>query len=1057
MAEGADSPTTGPGEASFDEVGVSRTPPKSRLVVFYAVLALVTAVVVAFVISEGQDKEGQPTIAGGYDAESPSTCLGSPPEPPGGRELPSTAPAQPLAAGPSFDVQQSGEFVNFTNTQGTLAAKLRLETAEGDETPRRLHGDVDCVKGGKAEFEGTATPGQRPRIEGRLTGDGIPPAEQGLAAELRRDPPEPGSPKPRAPSSIAGIFRLSPRSTCFGGTFEIEGEGPTYEVTAKEKELGELHYDDEKGIVTGDVECTRGGAAKVRGQAVDRNINNLQIIPLDEARPTEASSPGGTPPPLTTPSGLPPAGERVTATEQRESFGHTLASFFIAVAIVMLIARLFGIGAVKIGQPRVMGEVVAGIALGPTIFGAVTPDLQAQVFSTDILPAIGVVANLGLIFYMFLVGLELDPSQLKGRIGQAAAISNTSVALPMILGLAVALPIYDAVGPDTKFIGFALFMGVAMSITAFPVLARILVERRMLKRPVGAISLACAAIDDVTAWFLIALATAVAVAGSGSDVIVTIALAVAFCLVMGLLARPLLSRVSTAYDEAGRVPGGWIAAIFAGVLLSAFVTEEIGIAVIFGAFIMGMIMPRNAELTEDVTGRIEDFTVILLLPLFFAYTGLRTDIGLLDRPELLVMTLVLFAVAIVGKLFGAFIAARLTGFRSRASAVIGTLMNTRGLTELIVLNLALEKGVISDALFAMLVIMALATTFMAGPLLNRLDPKNTFGAPVEEELEEARKESSLQFPELEVPEHSILVAPQTAGGLSQLRGLADPLARSEPPRELILARLVLPPRGAASGVRGGLQTENKLLREASNEVNIARLELIEKGIAARAVAFTSPDPGADLARLARSEEVDLVVIDGRRPLLGEGVPRGEVGAVLEQAPCDVGVLVAREGDEVIPGEERAVVVPFGGAEHDWAALELGAWLASATRAPLKLLGAAGQTEEGKSATRLLGDAGLLVQQYAGISAEPVVAEPGREGIVKAASGAGLLVIGLSDRWRQEGLGPTRSEIARAAPAPVLFVRRGTRPGALAPREDVTRFTWSSPGAGQGYAPGGSIS
>jgi hypothetical protein len=262
---------------------------------------------------------------------------------------------------------------------------------------------------------------------------------------------------------------------------------------------------------------------------------------------------------------------------------------------------------------------------------------------------------------------------------------------------------------------------------------------------------------------------------------------------------------------------------------------------------------------------------------------------------------------------------------------------------------------------------------------------------------------------------------------------------------LILARLVAPPRAAAAGVRAGLQTENKLLREATREVQTARDELVADRVAARAVAFISTDPGRDLSRVAEREEVDLVLMDGRRPLLGEGVPRGEVGAVLEQAPSDVAVLVAKEGEEVRPREDRAVIVPFGGADHDWAALELGAWIASSTAAPLKLLGAAGQTEDTPRLTRMLGDAGLLVQQYAGVAAEPLVAEPGREGIIEAAAGGGLLVIGLSQRWRREGLGPTRSEIARAAPAPVLFVRRGTRPGALAPPENVTRFSWSSPG------------
>jgi nucleotide-binding universal stress UspA family protein len=219
------------------------------------------------------------------------------------------------------------------------------------------------------------------------------------------------------------------------------------------------------------------------------------------------------------------------------------------------------------------------------------------------------------------------------------------------------------------------------------------------------------------------------------------------------------------------------------------------------------------------------------------------------------------------------------------------------------------------------------------------------------------------------------------------------------------------------------------------------------------VAFVSSDPGADLVRLARGEEIALLLMDGRRPLLGEGVPRGDVGEVLREALCDVAVLVAKEGEDVLPGPGSGVVVPFGGAEHDWAALEIGAWISSATGAPLNLLGAAGQTEERARVTRLLGDAGLLVQQYAGIQAQPVVAEEGREGLIEVASGAGLLVIGLSERWRDEGLGPTRSEIAKAAPAPVLFVRRGERPGALAPREDVTRFSWSSAGMGARFKPG----
>ncbi len=967
--------------ASSDETPAA--PPRSRLIAFYGLLAAILVVVSVVVIPAGADRETQALIGGGYDVTGESACLGE-----------------------KFDVKQSGRFVNLDNADGSLGGRLEADDGE-------LTGDVACVDGGKAEMDATVAGGA---LEGTL--DGRP-----VTAELKRDPPEAGAQKPLAPGSIAGDYRVSPRSACFGSELVLEGDS-TVHLLVHEEEIGEGAYAD--GRFEAEVECPAGTSA-VTGDAVDRTIN-LTLLP-----PGEELSAGGAAPPGT---------ERLSAEKEREA-GSRFAAFFIAVAVVMLVARLFGMGAVAVGQPRVMGEVVAGIALGPTILGAFLPELQAALFPKDIIPFLGVVAQLGLIFYMFLVGLEIDLSQLKGRMGQVAAISNASVALPMILGIAVALPIFEIVGPDTKFIAFALFMGVSMSITAFPVLARILVERRMLKRPVGALALACAAVDDVTAWFLIALATAVAVAGSASDVIVTILLAIAFCVVMGLAVRPLLARASTAYDEAGTVPGGWIVLIFAGVLLAAFTTEEIGIALIFGAFVMGLIMPRHAELSEDVTRRVEDFVVALLLPLFFAYTGLRTDIGLLDRPELWLLTVILILVAVVGKMLGAMLAARFTGFDWRSSAVIGTLMNTRGLTELIVLNLALEQGVISEALFAMLVIMALVTTFMAGPALKLLDPKNELGAPVEEELDEARQVSRVDFPALAIPEQAILIAPQGDTALAQLRSLAEPMALSEPPRELILARLVPPPGGAA--VRGALQTENKLLQGASAEVEAARRELQDHGAAARAVAFVSADIGSDLSRLANADEVALLLIDGRRPLLGEGVPRGAVGKVLAEAPCDVGVLVAKEGDGVVPGPDSAVIVPFGGAEHDWAALELGAWIASANGAPLKLLGAAGESEERTKVTRLLGDAGLLVQQYAGIAATPMVTDIGREGVVDAAAGGGLLVIGLSDRWRDEGLGPTRSAIAKAAPAPVLFVRRGTRPGALAPRQDVTRFGWSAAG------------
>jgi Kef-type K+ transport system membrane component KefB len=835
-----------------------------------------------------------------------------------------------------------------------------------------------------------------------------------------------------AQKQIAGGYDVSAATACLGPKLELTQSGQFVTISNGKSALGgSLKWVN--GRLSGAVHCVRGPVAQidahVAGGVLAGSLGGLPAMAELKRKPPE---PGAPKPGLT-------AAKRRTPEE-------TVVAFFIAVVIVMLFARLCGSVMPRVRQPRVMGEVLAGILLGPTLFGAIAPALQAKIFAPDIIPYIGVTANLGLVFYMFLIGLEVDLGQLRGRARMTLAISNTALLLPLMLGMLVALPLYPLLAPDIRFAAFALFVGVSMSITAFPVLARIISERRMLKRPLGALALSAAAVDDVSAWFLIALATAVASAGSGVAVLETIGWAALFCLGMAFLVRPILARAGIAYDEAGRIPGLWITAIFAGVLLSAIATEKIGIAVIFGAFVMGIVMPRHAGLSEDVTRRVEDFVLTLLLPLFFAYTGLRTNVALLGQGQLIAITAALCAIAILGKYGGTLIAARAIRLPWRESAVLGALMNTRGLTELIVLNLALSTGAISSALFTALVIMALVTTFMAGPLMRVLDPQNAFGEKPEEELLAATAARPTPERPGAAPEHSILVAPQSAAALEQLLALAEPLARSEPRRELILARLIRPPRGAT--VRGGLQTEARRVSDASEQLAQRREELLQAGLDARAVALTSADPGRDLVRLCRGEEIDLLLLDGRRPLLGDGVPREEVGTVLSEARCDVAVLVAREGAEVSPDSERPVMVPFGGADHDWAALELASWIAAASGAPLRLLGSSGQREDGRDASGLLANAALIVQQFAGITAEPVLAEPGREGILAATAGAGLLLVGLSERWRKEGLGETRRAIARAAPAPIVFVRRGERRGALAPATEMTRFGWSTAGIGQ---------
>ena len=458
--------------------GQTRERPGARIAAFYLIVAAISVAVVILVVHHGRKETALPAIAGGYDASTANACLGPPPPPAKGAPLPATAPAQVPPSGPSFNILQSGQFVNVTNNQGTLSGQLRLDYDAGPGGAHRLSGTIDCVSGGPhLKLDALATGGTKGSILGTLGG-------AGFAAAFKREPPAPGSPAPRTPSGIGGHYSLAPSSTCFGGAFVLGGDGPTYRLTAGGQALGSVAYSKATGAIFGDVGCVKGGHVRMSGTANDLKLQNVQLIPLDTALPakTSATASASTKPALTTPSGLPPWGEKISATKVRPEFGKLVAALFIAVAVVLILCRLLGIAATKVGQPRVMGEVIAGVVLGPSVLGAISANLQASIFPSDILPPFGVAANLGLIFYMFLVGLEVDRDQLKGKATQAAVISNASVALPMLLGIAAALPLYKLLGPDKKFVAFALFMGVSMSITAFPVLARILTERRMLKR-----------------------------------------------------------------------------------------------------------------------------------------------------------------------------------------------------------------------------------------------------------------------------------------------------------------------------------------------------------------------------------------------------------------------------------------------------------------------------------------------------------------------------------------------------------------------------------------------
>jgi Kef-type K+ transport system membrane component KefB len=662
-----------------------------------------------------------------------------------------------------------------------------------------------------------------------------------------------GSGRHAAPS-MGGQYRLERDDRCLGPSgsrFVLSQSGQFLSLDSGRGATGKLRVRDRS--VTGTITCPGQAEQPVdatvrleggsRGTVLTGSIQARLVIPT--------SALGTTCPQGTIPSA---AGGCVTPLTGEEVFGRLM----LAIAVVILAATLFGAIVARLGQPRVMGEVLAGILLGPTLLGRVAPGITGYVFHPTLVPLLAGAADIGLAFYMFLVGLELDPRMLRGRMAQAAFVSNASVIVPLALGIAAAIFVYPLLGPDVQFLPFALFMGVSMSITAFPVLARILLERRLLRHPVGAMAIACAAVDDVTAWGLLALASGVALTGGfGSGAVRVLVLTTAFCVAMALVVRRFLARVSGAYDEAGQLPAGWIATIFIGVLLSAFVATAIGVAAIFGAFVMGLIMPRRADLTEEVTERLENFVGIVLLPLFFVVTGLRTQLGLLDRAELWVLTGMLIAIAIVGKFAGAALAARVAGMPWRESGVIGTLMNTRGLTELIVLTIGLNLKVITPALFTMLVVMALVTTFMTGPLLRLMDRKGELAVRPEEELRAAEAAHRRPVPERE---GTILVAVQSERNLDALLAVAVPLATSQPPRELMVVQLLSP-----SAVLTSLAVEERELARVTRELNVRRASLLQRGVPVRVAAFTSPDPGGDLLALARRDDVHLILLDGRRP------------------------------------------------------------------------------------------------------------------------------------------------------------------------------------------------
>ncbi|MFD4606314.1 cation:proton antiporter [Streptomyces sp. NPDC058464] len=398
-----------------------------------------------------------------------------------------------------------------------------------------------------------------------------------------------------------------------------------------------------------------------------------------------------------------------------------LTPLLVAVPVVILACRAGAQLLKRLGQPPVVGEILVGILFGPSLLGWLWPGAQTWLFPQSALPYIGVLGNIGLLVFMFLVGLELDLKSLRGNSRTAVAVSQAGIALPLLLGTLLALGMYgDFAPPGTGRLPFVLFIAVSMSITAFPVLARILTDRGLYRTRVGALAMASAAVDDVSAWCLLAAVVAVTKSNSPLEALTTAGYALVFTAVMFLVVRPLLARWA-ARAERRYADGVVLVVLFSGLSLAAYATDRIGVHALFGAFLFGVVTPRGSRRIEATAARMRAFAVPTLLPLFFVGTGLKTDVGLLggSGTQWLWAGAVL-AVAVAGKWGGGTLAARLSGRDWRDSMSLGALMNCRGLTELIVLNIGLGLGVIGPELFTVLVLMALLTTAMTSPALTRI-------------------------------------------------------------------------------------------------------------------------------------------------------------------------------------------------------------------------------------------------------------------------------------------------------------------------------------------------
>ncbi|MBX9255094.1 cation:proton antiporter [Desmonostoc muscorum CCALA 125] len=717
---------------------------------------------------------------------------------------------------------------------------------------------------------------------------------------------------------------------------------------------------------------------------------------------------------------------------------HIVILVLVEVLIVIGLSRLVGLGFRSIKQPLVIGEIVAGIMLGPSLFGLVAPHVAVTLFPPETIPFLNVLSQVGLIFFMFLIGLELNPKYLSGQLEVAVLTSHVSILVPFSLGTLLAVVLYPLVSnASVSFTAFALFLGAAMSITAFPVLARIITESNLQGTRLGTLALTCAAVDDVTAWCLLAVAIAVARTGDFAGAVPTIIESIVYIGFMLTVGRWFLQGLAKHYQRAGRLSQLVLAGIYMAVVASALITELIGIHLIFGAFLLGAAMPKNEDLVRELAVKTEDFVLIFLLPIFFAYSGLRTQIGLLNRPELWLLCALVLAVAIIGKYFGTYIAARVSGINKREASALGWLMNTRGLTELIVLNIGLELGVISPLIFTMLVIMALVTTFMTSPLLEWTYPKKLIRLDLVEPESEAETEINLDTEHITAENEThprsyrILVPvanPNTQKGLVQLAvALAQPAVgiALNYRQQAVVHPLSLIEFEEDYAFESTPVEADRLIAQRRQQLQelINTLEPPETRSYVHPIVRTSSNVARETAQIAALDQVDLILVGWHRPAFSSNRLGGRVGQILTTAPVDVAVFVDR-------GSERleSLLVPYSANIHDDLALILALrLLINHETCMLQILHV---LPENRLKDELSYELDMMIDQLPSsvrdrIEIKVVQAPDPIQAVVEASKNVDLTIAGTSRTWgiERQTLGRYTDQLAIQCRSSLLITRR----------------------------------